>query len=97
MAAPAEAAYPGANGKIVYEHKADQFASKSSVFTVTAGNPASAGKLVRFREPTYDFVYSPSGKKIAFQAEVPSQEIVVMKANGAKPKVLTKKIEKCIG
>jgi Tol biopolymer transport system component len=97
LAAEAHAAYPGANGKVIYEHKADQFASKSSVFTVSPGIPASAGKLVKFSEATYDFAYSPSGKKVAFQAEVPSQEIVVMKSNGAKPKVITKKIEKCIG
>jgi len=28
LAGQAEAAYPGQNGKVVYEHKADQFASK---------------------------------------------------------------------
>ncbi len=93
----ADAAYPGANGKIVYEHKADQFAQKRIVFTVTAGDPASAKKLVKFRESAYNFVYSPNGKKIAFQAEVPDSQIFVMKASGKKPKSVTKKVNACNG
>ncbi len=97
MATAADAAYPGANGKIVYEHKSDQFASSSDPWTVNAGNPASASKLVKIKEESYNFVYSPNGKKIAFDAFVPSGEIVVMKANGTKPKIVTKKVKKCIG
>ena len=46
----ADAAYPGANGKIVFERKADQFASNSDPWTVSAGNPGTARKLVRIRE-----------------------------------------------
>ena len=42
-------------------------------------------------------MYSPNGKKIAFNAGVPSEEIVVMKANGTRAKVITRKINKCIG
>jgi Tol biopolymer transport system component len=97
LAASANAAYPGANGKIVFEHKSDQFAKNSDPWTVSAGNPASARRLAKIRESAYDFVYSPNGKKIAFDASVPSQEIVVMKANGKRPKVITEKISKCIG
>jgi len=93
----AEAAYPGANGEIVYERKADQFAGNSDPWTVTAGDPSSAGKLVKIKENSYNFVYSPNGKKIAFDAKVPSEEIVVMKANGSKPKIITRKVKKCIG
>jgi Tol biopolymer transport system component len=97
LAGSANAAYPGANGKILYEHKADQFAKNSDPWTVSAGNPASARRLVKFRERSYDFVYSPNGKKVAFDAYVPTQEVVVMKANGKKPKVITKKVKKCMG
>jgi Tol biopolymer transport system component len=93
----AQAAYPGENGKVIYEHKADQFAFDTAAWTVTAGNPASARKLVQFEEATYNYVYSPNGRKIAFDAEVPSQEIVVMNANGRQPKVITSRITRCIG
>jgi Tol biopolymer transport system component len=93
----ADAAYPGANGKIIFERKTDQFATNADPWTVSAGNPASAKKLVKIREESYNFVYSPNGKKIAFEASVPSQEIVVMKASGKKPKVITSKVKKCIG
>jgi Tol biopolymer transport system component len=97
LAGSAQAAYPGANGKVVFERKADQFAKSSDPWTVSAGNPASARRLAKIRERGYDFVYSPNGKKIAFDAYVPTQEIVVMKANGSKPKVITKKVRKCMG
>ena len=93
----ADAAYPGANGKIVFERKADQFASNSDPWTVSAGNPGTARKLVKIREEAHNFVFSPNGKKIAFEASVPSEELVVMKASGKKPKVITAKIDKCIG
>jgi Tol biopolymer transport system component len=93
----AAAAYPGANGKIIFERKADQFAPNADPWTVSAGNPASAKKLVKIREESYSFVYSPNGKKIAFEAFIPSQEIIVMKASGKKPKVVTTKVKKCIG
>ena len=96
-AASAHAAYPGANGKIVFERKADQFATNSDPWTVTAGNTGSAKKLVRIRNDAHNFVYSPNGKKIVFEATVPSEELVVMKANGKKPKVITSKVKKCIG
>ena len=42
-------------------------------------------------------MYSPNGKKIAFQAEVPDSQIFVMKARGKKPKSVTKKVDDCIG
>jgi Tol biopolymer transport system component len=95
--ATADAAYPGANGSIIFERKADQFAQNSDPWNVSAGDPASARKLVKIKETALNFAYSPNGKKIAFDAEVPGQEIVVMKANGSKPKVVTKKVKKCIG
>jgi Tol biopolymer transport system component len=97
LASSASAAYPGSNGKIIFERKADQFAPASDPWTVSAGNPGSARKLVKIREDAYNFVYSPNGRKVAFEANVPSQEIVVMKASGKKPKVITKKVKKCIG
>jgi Tol biopolymer transport system component len=98
MAAPAEGAYPGANGKVVYEHKADQFTGKSSPFTVTPGDPASAKKLAGFRAVTSNFVYSPNGKKLAFQAENSSApaQIFVINSNGKKPKSVTAKVKPCI-
>lgn len=95
--AGAEAAYPGTNGKIVFERKADQFASSSDPWTVSPISPTTARKLVSIRQEAYNFVYSPNGKKIAFDAFVPSGEIVVMNANGSKPKVITAKIDKCMG
>ena len=95
--ASADAAYPGANGKIIFEHKADQFAKNSDPWTVSAGDPGTARKLVKIRETSDNFVYSPNGKKLVFEADVPAEELVVMKANGAKPKVITAKIHKCIG
>ena len=97
LVGPAQAAYPGANGKIVFERKADQFAAASDPWTVSAGNPNSTSKLVKIREEAYNFAYSPNGRKIAFDAFVPSGEIVVMKANGNKPKVVTKGVKKCMG
>lgn len=97
LASTAEAAYPGANGKVVYERKPSQFEINYDPWTVRAGKPKSARRLVRFRERTYDFVYSPNGRMIAFTAELPSLEIVVMKANGTKPRVVTRKVRKCVG
>ena len=91
------AAYPGANGKIIFERKADQFASNSDPWTVSAGKPSSARKLVGIRESATNFVYSPNGKRIAFEVEVPSGEIAVMKANGTRARVITGKIGKCLG
>jgi Tol biopolymer transport system component len=97
VAATAHAAYPGANGKIVFERKPDQFTPKNAPWTVNAGDPASASRLAKLNESSYNSVYSPNGKKIAFQATVPSEEIVVMKANGRNPQIITKRIDKCIG
>jgi Tol biopolymer transport system component len=59
------------------------------------GSPAQ--RLVKIKEPSYNFVPSPNGKKVAFDAEIPSQEIVVMSASGKKPKIITKQVKKCIG
>jgi Tol biopolymer transport system component len=96
-ASPALGAYPGKNGKIVFEHKKEQLARNSDPWTVSAGKPSSAKRLVKIKEDSLEFAYSPNGKKIAFDAYVPSQEIVVMRANGTRPKVITEKIDKCIG
>jgi Tol biopolymer transport system component len=74
-----------------------QFEINYDPWTVSAGKPGTAKRLVRFRERAYDFVYSPNGRMIAFTAELPALEIVVMKANGTKPRVVTRKIRKCIG
>jgi Tol biopolymer transport system component len=93
----AHAAYPGVNGKIVYEHKADQYLGTPNPWTITPGIPASAQLLVDFEEDAYNFAYSPNGKRIAFDAAVPSGEIVLMKANGRRPTVLTGRLGKCIG
>ncbi|MCO5315655.1 MAG: hypothetical protein M9938_05800 [Solirubrobacterales bacterium] len=97
LASTAGAAYSGANGKIVYERKPSQFEINYDPWTVSAGKPSTARRLVRFRERAYDFVYSPNSRMIAFTAELPALEIVVMKANGTKPRVVTRKIRKCIG
>jgi Tol biopolymer transport system component len=94
----AHAAYPGVNGKIVYEHKSGQFATKSSPFALTPGVPGSAAEVARFQEQTYNFVYSPNGKKIAFQAEdvdFPAQ-IFVMSASGRRPTSVTASARPCL-
>ena len=98
-AAPADAAFPGSNGPVVYEHKADQFANKSLPFTVTPGLAGSAGKLVGIRGvATSNFVYSPNGRKIAFEAENSSNpsEIFVMSSQGTKLVAITKRVRPCI-
>lgn len=97
MASTAGAAYPGANGKIIYERKAGQFSSNYDPWTISAGKPASAKRLGRIRQNAYNFVYSPNGKMIAFSAELPAIEIIVMRANGTRARVLTGRIQKCIG
>jgi Tol biopolymer transport system component len=94
----AQAAYPGVNGPLVYEHKTGQFATKSKPFTITPGVPASAKVLASFREDTTNFEYAPNGQKLAFEAsasDFPS-EIFVIKANGRNPRSVTAKAKPCL-
>lgn len=98
MSSEALAAYPGANGPVIYEHKTDQFAARSQPFTVTPGVPATADRLVKFRDDTSNFMYSPNGEKIAFTVEDSDfpEQIFVMKSNGTKPKSVTGHVRGCI-
>lgn len=98
LAGSAHATYPGINGDIVYEHKTGQFATKSNPFTITPGVAGSASRLAKFSDDVSNFVYSPSGKKIAFQVEdsdFPAQ-IFVINSNGTKPKSVTAKAKPCL-
>ncbi len=94
LVSSAHAAFPGKNGRIIFERKASQFAGNSDPWVFSGGK---ARRLVRISNNAYNFSYSPNGKKIVFEATVPSEELVVMNANGTRPRVITAKVHKCIG
>lgn len=77
---PAEAAFPGGNGKISFE----------SVFDVWVKNARLSSPETKLLDDAVDVAYSPDGSRIAFSRESPGPEIFVANANGTgTPRKLT--------
>jgi Tol biopolymer transport system component len=93
IAPAAQGAYPGANGEILFERDED-------LFSISPAGPTNGERLVRkIGVPTENPEYSPNGKKLAYAADLgagSSYQVIVAKANGKKPKVVTKKAKKCL-
>lgn len=87
--APASAAYPGRNGKIIFQRYDDPW--------TTNGAGTVVKRLRRIGADTYGFTYSPNGKKIAFEAWVPQIEIWVMNRDGSNARSVTRDVRACIG
>ncbi len=89
----AQAAYPGGNGEILFERG-------SKLWTISPQGPVNSEKrLVNLGRPTENPEYSPSGTRIAFAADLgagQSWQVVVIRANGTKPKVITDGVRKCL-
>ena len=89
----AQAAFPGANGTILFERD-------DTLWTVSPAGPVnSERKLRKVGAPTEGLDYSPNGRKIALAADLgagESWQVLVAKANGRKPYVVTEKARKCL-
>ena len=86
LAAPAHAAFPGENGKIVFS----SFRSgNSDIYTI---NPDGSGltQLTNDPAPEVDPAWSPDGKQIAFSRKLPNaaDEINVMDADGSNRRLV---------
>jgi Tol biopolymer transport system component len=80
---PAEAAFPGKNGKIAFDSQLG--GSDSEIFTMNAnGNDKS--QLTNNRTHDSDPAFSPTGRKIAFNH---NGDIFTMRANGTHKKRVT--------
>ena len=79
----AEAAFPGTNGKIVFDSDRSSAAGGPALYTITPGSTATKipGTSTGDNQP----VWSPDGSRIAFQSSSGStnQEISVMNADGS--------------
>ena len=77
---PAEAAFPGTNGKIAFE----------SVFDVWVKNASLSSPETKLLDNAFDVAHSPDGSRIAFVRESPGPEIFVGRADGTgTPRKLT--------
>ena len=89
----AQAAFPGANGTILFERQ-------NKLWTINPGGPVnSERKLANLGRSTEGLEYSPNGKKIAFASDLgagKSWRIVVMKSTGKKPIDVTARARKCL-
>jgi hypothetical protein len=97
LAAPADAAFPGANGKLAFVHYAS--GATGQIYTM---NPDGTGRTPLTSGPAYNFepAWSPDGKKIAFSTTRDdlnpgscgagcNSEIYVMDSDGANQTRLT--------
>lgn len=83
----AGAAFPGKNGKIVFE-RVDARTETSGIFTMRPDGTGLASTGVRFAGSP---AWSPDGKKIAFHADLRSGfDIYVMKADGSGMRRITR-------
>lgn len=78
---PAEAAFPGTNGKIAFQSKRGTPANE--IYTTTPGGTA---KKITVSNGSSDPVYSPDGSRIAF---ISDNEVFVMNADGTGRRQIT--------
>jgi hypothetical protein len=89
LAAPAEAAFPGQNGKLAYAGGCTTGESCLEIFVV---NPDGSGKVQLTANAVVDKdpAWSPDGSKIAFASgAIGATEIWVMNADGSNPLGIT--------
>lgn len=86
-ARPAEAAFPGGNGKIAFNSNRDVGAG--GIYTITPGG--TADWITEESTTSSDPAYSPDGSRIAFRSANPGgdYQIFVMNADGTGRKQLT--------
>ena len=94
LGAPAaQAAFPGANGPILFERE-------DILWTVSPAGPVnSERKLRKAGAPVESLDYSPNGKFFATALDLgagQSWQVVVAKSTGKKPYVVTSKARKCL-
>ena len=95
IAAPAHAAWPGANGRITFDRVVHERGDiiQGDIYTVGPGGSGLAG-LKTSRRTESDASWSPDGRRIAFQRAVDTSresktELAVMNADGSGVQVLT--------
>jgi Tol biopolymer transport system component len=91
LAAPAQAAFPGQNGKIAFSDKRDDpnpsGCHPNCNYEIYSVNPDGTGvsRLTNHPGPDVRPAWSPNGQRIVFNRYSPEAEIVVMGANGEAP------------
>jgi Tol biopolymer transport system component len=85
---PAEAAFPGSNGKIAFQSGRDVTAGE--IYTKTP-SPTSKATRITFSNGSADPAYSPDGSRIAFVSTNPggTYQIFVMNADGSGRRQIT--------
>ena len=87
-AEPAEAGYPGINGKIVFS-SGRTVEPGPGLYTITVGDD-TATKIPGTSQGDNQAVWSPDGSRIAFQSSsTTNKEISVMNADGSVRRQLT--------
>ena len=87
---PAEAAFPGTNGKIAFERNEDFGSGFTGEIFVMNPDGTDPTRLTNNQERDLDPVFSADGRYIAFAREQDGNyEIYAMRANGAEPVRLT--------
>ena len=86
LAGPADAAFPGSNGRIVFASDRDAPGSNGREIYTAAADGSDPVRLTTNSVPDTDPAYSPDGKKIAFTR---ANDIWVMNADGSDPKAIT--------
>jgi Tol biopolymer transport system component len=85
---PAEAAFPGANGKIIYDSDRLAAVGGPGLYTITPGGTAT--KIPGTSSGDNQPAWSPDGSRIAFQSgSTTNQEISVMNADGSGRRQIT--------
>ena len=83
----AEAAFPGGNGKIIFDSDRLAVVGGPGLYTITPGG--TAAKIPGSSSGDNQPAWSPDGSRIAFQSGSTNQEISVMNADGSGRRQLT--------
>ena len=86
LAGPADAAFPGANGRIVFVSDRDAPGANGREIYSAAADGSDPVRLTSNSVADTEPAYSPDGKKIAFTR---ANDIWVMNADGSDPKAIT--------
>jgi hypothetical protein len=86
VAAPAQAAFPGANGEIAYSWE-EPDGETIQICTTIGGGPEPFGCLTGVQQWPDDLAYSADGQKIAYWETI-SDGLIVMDHDGSNPDVV---------